>query len=634
MNIQKQIKDNSRDVSEYFSDLVKWEEDQNNKEVRRKAKEQGIRPDTVKKAVPPPRGSDDQDDGENDPIARDKLPMPQYYHNWDQFDPEEEVDKLDEIAEGENRQKKEERKAEQNRILDEMAWNGDGDRVRTTKARPRVKVSVRAKGRRPAPVDLARPKKEEANNYFAAGRFKEAMVCYSVALEYLEKYEPPPLPGETSAEAPAETADDASATATKEGAGQETEAIELKVTLLANRAQALIKIEEWREAAEDCCEALRFDPNHHKSILRRGFALAKMKRWGLAARDLEQAVANDPADRKAAAELSMVRRNLAEQAKEVRAHAKAIICDTTRQSSMPTRKLTVKVRHKGDAFLSTPAEGSSATPAAEAPAAFAPQPRVGGARGEARAVVDLEAEGPPVAASASASASEPAPRTKQPYVPRSVRIRGRQPVPEESNISEEPSSAAPSRDPAVNFYSFEAQWTRNRNKPRDRAAQLRRIGAAALPALFRESLDAELVGSIISVLSTELKGEALDAAAFASSVMGSLSRTQRFEATLDALSTEEREVCQEVLASLEDQAGECTEDLGALRHAFAPKQPLPRLADEDEEEEEDEDDVDPAVYAAKQTPVAQTWQEDAAANLMVESEPVTGMATFSLDGCD
>merc|ERR1719324_1021907 len=98
----------------------------------------------------------------------------------------------------------------------------------------------------------------------------------------------------------------------------------------------------------DCDEALRFVPNHHKATLRRGFALAKAKRWSMAARDLEIAVANDPQDKKAAAELQMVRRNLAEQAKEVRAHASAIICDTTRTPTMPTRRLTVKVRRPGE----------------------------------------------------------------------------------------------------------------------------------------------------------------------------------------------------------------------------------------------------------------------------------------------
>jgi len=353
IGIQKQIKDNSRNVSEYFSDLVKWEEEEDKREKRRQAKIKGIRPDTVTKVLPPPRGSegkeDVKDERSEDAIARDKLPMPHYYHNWDQYDPDKEVDALDEQEEDVQKQQRRQRQAQTDRILDEVSWKGDGDRVRTTKARPRVKVNIRARGRRPAPVDLAKPKKEEANNYFAQGRFKEAMVAYSSALDYLEKYEPPASGSEEkaissnfeepheAARGPSESSGVGPASASADGAGQETEALELKVTLLANRAQALIKIEEWQEAVFDCTEALRFNPQHHKAILRRGFALAKQKRWSAAARDLAIAVANDPQDRKAAAELQMAKRNLAEQAKEVRAHAKAIMCDSTREPTMPTK---------------------------------------------------------------------------------------------------------------------------------------------------------------------------------------------------------------------------------------------------------------------------------------------------------
>jgi len=336
----------------------------------------------------------------------------------------------------------------------------------------------------------------------------------------------------------------------------------------------------------------------------------------------------------------MARRNLAEQAKEVRAHAKAIISDTTRESAMPTRKLTVKVRQKGDTSLSTPDPAGPSSSPATASQTFQPQPR--GAKGENRATVDLDGDGPLSAAgAATATADEPAPRSRQPYVPRSVRIRGRQPDPEATPISE-PSSAAASRGtrtsaPAVNFYAFESQWTRNARKPRERSAQLRRVGAEALPALFRESLDAELVGSIISVLSTELSSEAEGAVAFASSVLGNLSRTNRFEATFDALSLEERDVCREVLSALERQPSDCGEDLAALRRAFDPAPPAPRLPDQDDEEE-DEDDVE-QVYSAEQVKEATTLHEEALAAAAhmdnTPDEPVTaGTAVFSLDGCD
>lgn len=129
-----------------------------------------------------------------------------------------------------------------------------------------------------------------------------------------------------------------------DGAGDETEAMQLKTTLLANRAAAMLKLEEWRHVIDDCSEALRFDPKHCKAMLRRGFAYARLKVWAKAARDLEQAVVAEPGDKKAKAELQMARRMLQEQTKEARDRARRVMLDPTRQQSMPTRRLTVRVQ--------------------------------------------------------------------------------------------------------------------------------------------------------------------------------------------------------------------------------------------------------------------------------------------------
>jgi len=221
---------------------------------------------------------------------------------------------------------------------------------------------------------------------------------------------------------------------------------------------------------------------------------------------------------------------------------------------------------------------------------------------------------------------------RQPYVPRSVRIRGRQPAPDtESSVSEPTEARAADSTPAINFYAFEAQWNRHRQRPAERAALLKRIGAAALPALFRESLDAELVGSIIGVLSSELKAESAETVAFASSVLGALSRTQRFEASLEALSTEERNACQDVLMVLESLPHHSTEDLSALRLAFEPAPSLSRLGGEDEDD--DEDDVPQGPDSSAPAPEVLLAAQAALQSSSV-GETVAGVAEFSLDGCD
>lgn len=676
--VQKQIKDNASSVQEYFGDLLKWTEEQGKVEKRRERKKVGQPPPHAAASfTPPPRGSasssavqapkgnadEESKAGDTsaqvprtaDSIARDKLPMPKYYHDWDRFDADAEVDKIEEEEIAGIKAQKDQRQAEKDRIADELAYKADGDRLRTSKAKPRVKVSVRTSGRRAAPIDLARPRKEEANRLFAEGRFREAMTTYSAALEYLEKYEPP------SAQASNGDASDTAA----DGAGEETEALELKVTLLANRAAALLKLEEWREAVEDCDEALRFEPLHHKATLRRGFALAKQKRWSLAARDLERAVVNDPGDKKAVAELQMARRNLAEQAKEVRAHAMAQMCDPTRAPTMPTRRLTVRVRRGSEGESKTYGGVASGVAGPAAPqrsdasadtVPVAPVPE-SASSSTARDTVSADGSTDTLVPATSSSASATGTGSRQRYVPRSVRVRGRTsavPGSVADTIAPASSSSAKEVAPVMSFFTFEAQWQRHRKNPRERAALLRRVGARAMPKLLRESLDAEIVASIIAVLLSELnadgEGAAADAVPFTSAVMSALSRTPRFEASLQSLSAAELRVCNQVLSALEASPGECDEDPSALRAAFTPA-PVPPADDAADDEEDEDDAPPPAAKASTGTPDSKlTPQEQALVDAMLsvpaadeelqpytcsaDVEPVAGVADFSLDGCD
>ncbi|CAE6952894.1 RPAP3 [Symbiodinium natans] len=283
-----------------------------------------------------------------------------------------------------------------------MALKPNGDRTRTSTAKPRVKVSVRRSGRKVAPVDLAAPRKDEANRFFGAGRYREAIAAYTAAIDCLDKYEP-------AADGASSTCGDRVQEA--DCAGEEKEAIALKVALLANRALACLKLEDWRECVLDASEALRFEPMHQKALLRRGFALARMKRWGPAAKDLDRAVSADSTDKKAAAELQMVRRMLTEQAKDARAHAKCVMCDSTRSPNMSTRKLQVKVLQARP--IKAVKEVSQSSHQKEALASQQHTTTIETLAGD---------PAPPGPSSVSA------PRSR--YVPRSVRIRGRQSPPQ------------------------------------------------------------------------------------------------------------------------------------------------------------------------------------------------------------
>jgi len=654
ISAQKQIKDNSTDVREYFSDLWNWTADKEKEEKRRPVRAAAKKGETSlaeahsKNLTSVEQKSDSKkdetsfkgrfkeeggfkeakdgtmDNGGEDAIERDKLPMPQYYNNWDQYDVDGEIDKLDDEACERNQAEREAKQLERDKILDQLAIRGDGERIRTTKAKPRVKISVRTSGRRASPLDLALPKKEEANRYFADGRYREAMQLYSAGLDLLEKYEPPERKRETGEEEAEATQDNRK---TGDSAGDESQAFALKVTLLANRAAVLCKLEEWREAAEDTTEALRFDPDHHKSLLRRGTAFARMKRWGHAAKDLERVVAVDPTDAKAQRDLKTAKRMLVDQLKESRESAKLAMCDPGRDSVMPTRRLKVR--------------SSVPTPSTVSARVNMDEDLVDQLGHTPKSVVEATDNG------ASAS-SAPAPaKERQPYVPRSVRMRGggRQAVSAPSGYQEGSgearavSSTASSSAPQMNFYTFEAQWTRLRKDQSGRAALLRRMGARGLPALFRESLDAELVASIISVLKFELSDNT-DAAGFAFDTMEALARTPRFELSLSVLSSTERQICVDVLDTLNDERSQRNPDrYAALCEAYRP--PASMKGSLDDLDEDDEDDVPQSAEQAKALTRETASDESRGKTLDDESVSASrndtcgdGSADFSLDGCD
>lgn len=643
VELQKQIKDNSTDVSSYFTDLYNWTEESGKEERRRNlrrearvAEAKGLSAHTVlnndlKQRAVQQEAKPAETEAKEEAIKRDKIPMPQYYSNWDQFDADAATEKLDEESEQQQRAERKARQAGKDSILDELALRPDGDRQRTTTARPRVKLSVRRSGRRPAPVDIAAPKKDEANRLFTAGRLREAVAEYSKALECLDKYEPPCATTRTNGSSEGKGADGTSTVGDHgqagDCAGDETEAITLKVALLANRAQALLKMEEWKEVVADCTEALCFNPDHRKATWRRGFAYARLRRWSLAARDLERAVGWDPSDNKAAAELKMTRRMIAEQAKEARQHARNVMQDPTRSMTMPTRRLTVQVKSDKPRAPSRPNGGQSLETTSAMP--------------EERE--NLAAPSAGIASSSSSTNNRgTAGSDRKPYVPRSVRLRGwqRQPPGQAESVEAEVhanstanmaataaaagSSASSTASPAtaMSFYTFEAQWGRLRHRPSDRVALLRRVGPRTLPTLFRESLDSELVASIVDALLVgQLPGTEAKDHHFAAEVLDALGKTPRFELSLRGLSADERARCNQLVTELERQGAHGGEAVGRLSQLFAAPQPLFSKEDVQEEEETCKE----ASSGGKRTSL------EATEPLVSERLEAT---SFSLDDCD
>merc|ERR1719487_579168 len=241
-----------------------------------------------KSFVPPPRGKVDQEPKKKKAvkeesgaakkkveekaeaaIKRDGNKIKDYYAQWDKYDAEKEAEKLEEKPK-------------------KRTPNPERFETRSN-AKPNAQIRVRTGARPKAALDIARDLKEEANQYFAASKWFDAIEHYTKALAYAE-----PL-----AEA---------AFAPDEDHPVEPEAVTMASVLFSNRALAHLKRAEHRHALDDCDRALALEPGAVKALFRRGTALAKMKRWEHAKADLAQVVEKSPEDKKARAELDYVTR--------------------------------------------------------------------------------------------------------------------------------------------------------------------------------------------------------------------------------------------------------------------------------------------------------------------------------------
>merc|ERR1719421_1257374 len=304
----------------------------------------------TKSFVPPPRGMVDQEPKKKAEkkekkaekkveekgeaaIKRDGSKIKDYYSQWDKYDADGEAEKLDEKP---------------------KPRTPNPERFETrSNAKPNAQIRVRTGARPKAALDIARDLKEEANQYFAASKWFDALEHYTKALAYAE-----PL-----AEA---------AFSPDEYHPVEPEAVSMAAVLYSNRALAHLKRAEHRHAVDDCDKALVLDPGAVKALFRRGTGLAKMKRWEHAKADLAQVVEKSPEDKKARGELDYVTRMFTAELDRRRERAAKLIADKSRKPKLAMRRLPITVATRGgdSPAAPEPAEATEAAPeaAAEAPA--------------------------------------------------------------------------------------------------------------------------------------------------------------------------------------------------------------------------------------------------------------------------
>merc|ERR1719421_433284 len=430
----------------------------------------------TKSFVPPPRGMVDQEPKKKaekekssaakkkvekpDPaIKRDGSKIKDYYSQWDKYDADGEAEKLDDKPKP-------------------RTTNPERFETRSN-AKPNAQIRVRTGARPKAALDIARDLKEEANQYFAASKWFDAIEHYTKALAYAE-----PL-----AEA---------ALSPDEDHPVEPEAVSFASVLYSNRALAHLKRAEHRHAVDDCDKALALEPGAVKALFRRGTALAKMKRWEHAKADLAQVVEKSPEDKKARGELDYVTRMFTAELERRRERAAKLIADKGRKPKLALRRLPITVATRGGADAPAPPEKEEAAAASAAAAPDAP---------------------------AEAPATAEVPKTRPKYVPKSVRMaKGGVP------------SATRSGGGGSNFYTFERSWNKDSDSTSRLALLQMHAGMRAerLPDLFRESLSAELIASVVKTLGAANDDE------FAACVLRELPRTKRFEVSVGLLGAAER----------------------------------------------------------------------------------------------
>ncbi|KAJ7130079.1 TPR-like protein [Mycena crocata] len=132
---------------------------------------------------------------------------------------------------------------------------------------------------------IAEELKIEGNDHFRAGKWDEALVAYRTGLGRLppRKQEPSPAIIEDEDDISAHDEPEAS-TAPKEDedvsmTAEETECAKARAVLNANIGACFVKLDDHKQAADACSQALLDDPNYVKALQRRAASNEKINSW-------------------------------------------------------------------------------------------------------------------------------------------------------------------------------------------------------------------------------------------------------------------------------------------------------------------------------------------------------------------
>ncbi|KAF1336747.1 Rna polymerase ii-associated protein, partial [Globisporangium splendens] len=267
LQMQHQIRANAAQLQDYFSDLYSWERSINEEEAartKRSASDTATTPEAA--AIPAPRRRVQQKtdatpahgtgDKVHDKAAATKADPAGHtydkgYSKWAKFD----VDAALREADEDNTSSKD--------ATSTTAATKKSDSKAVAVEEPRAaaaKASVSTKSRE----ELER---EDGNAHYQRGDYVAAIKCYTQCLGYNPR----------------------------------------NAVVLSNRAMAHLKNREFGKAEDDCNLALKIDPNHLKSLSRRGTARNSLGKHRLALLDFERAAELDPKSRQIQTQIASTR---------------------------------------------------------------------------------------------------------------------------------------------------------------------------------------------------------------------------------------------------------------------------------------------------------------------------------------
>eukprot|EP00271_Cylindrocystis_brebissonii_P019227 TRINITY_DN5770_c0_g1_i1.p1 TRINITY_DN5770_c0_g1~~TRINITY_DN5770_c0_g1_i1.p1 ORF type:complete len:174 (-),score=38.40 TRINITY_DN5770_c0_g1_i1:941-1462(-) len=140
--------------------------------------------------------------------------------------------------------------------------------------------------------------KVAANKFFTDGKYSQAVIGYSYAIQQLEQVIPPEKRAGVATGPP----------------GPLQAAGKVLAVLHCNRAQCYLKMEKFSKALDDAGAAASADPSSFKAWYRKGVALARLGKYYDSLTALKVAIRLDPGSSEAASLLEEMRYKMGPQA--------------------------------------------------------------------------------------------------------------------------------------------------------------------------------------------------------------------------------------------------------------------------------------------------------------------------------